>query len=531
MKNISSFIICSTKNCFAVKLKMEVEIFDRFAGVLTTLRHESGNITPKIIKDVYGLLDYALANRMYKFVVDSTWGPLSSVVHNYIMIRAEKNKQTIEPMAYKLAFSFFFKQGAYQYAAGAMMRLATLCIEQASILASDNDTADVEKANTQLEDEVRNLILESQRALATAANIACVLSHASYFTQQNISPDFILGARWGVSKQSQHFLAKSILQDAHTANINRHEAEVILDNFHLFQQDEFEWTVGQIRREFVRISAMADLSSPNRRGYIASDGISILAASINQTSCCCRPSQVLQLSITQILDYLSRRGDIETALSICKAFSTGPNIVIQTILNHMVLLLDSMINIKDDAQSYFMNTFFQIKHLLTTTTVHTYKIKSVEQCLETQLKQQNITNNEIKEIRERFLCELETCRAILYDILGYFSDENGFLLPEFCNNCDHIFCSSNLFAEILISALVASRKHNPKGETHLSSNPVELFKLLNLVLDGLIERVSYEHKDLFELYIERLGLVNEFKVQLSKLSMGRPTDENRVIFA
>lgn len=51
-------------------------------------------------------MDYALANRLYKFVVDSTWGPLSSVVHNYIMIRAEKNKQTIEPMAYKLAFSF-----------------------------------------------------------------------------------------------------------------------------------------------------------------------------------------------------------------------------------------------------------------------------------------------------------------------------------------------------------------------------------------------------------------------------------------
>lgn len=69
-----------------------------------------------------------------------------------------------------------------------------------------------------------------------------------------------------MSKQSQHFLAKSVLQDVQTANINKHEAEVILDNFHLFQQDEFEWTVGQIRREFVKVSAMTDLSTPSRRG-------------------------------------------------------------------------------------------------------------------------------------------------------------------------------------------------------------------------------------------------------------------------
>lgn len=510
---------------------MEVEIFDRFAGVLTTLRHENGNITPRIIKDVYSLLDYALANRLYKFVVDSTWGPLSSVVHNYIMIRAEKNKQTIEPMAYKLAFSFFFKQGAYQYASGAMMRLASLCLEQAIILTSDTDIFDGEKANSQLEDEIRNLLLESQRSLAIAANIVGVLSHASYFVKKNILPDFIVGAKWGVSKQSQHFLAKSVLQDVQTANINKHEAEVILDNFHLFQQDEFEWTVGQIRREFVKVSAMTDLSTPSRRGYIASDGISILAASVNQASCCCRPSQVLQLSVTELLDCLARRGDIEEALSICRAFNIGPNIVLQTLINHIILLLDSMMNIKDDAQSYFMNTFFQIKHLLTTTTVHTYKVKGVEQCLETQLKQQSITNNEIKEIRERFICELETCRAILYDILGYFSDENGFLLPEFCNNCDQAFCGSNLFAEILISALVASRKHESKDETRLSSSPTELLKLLNLLLDGLIERASYEHKNLFELYIERLGLMDEFKVQLSRLSTIRPTDENRVIFA
>lgn len=517
----------------AIKIKMEVEIFDRFAGVLTNLRHENGSITPRIIKDVYSLLDYAITNRMYKFIVDSTWGPLSSVVHNYIMIRAEKNKQSIEPTAYKLAFSFFFKQGAYQYAAGAMMRLASLCLDQASILAADSDgidSIDNEKTDARVEDEVRSLILEAQRALATAANIVGVMSHASYFTEKRILSDFVLGAKWGVSEQSQHFLAKSILQDAQTANINKHEAEIILDNFHLFQQDELEWTVGQIRREFVKVNAMADLSSPNRRGYIASDGISILAASVNQASCCCRPSQVLQLSVTDIIDYLARRGDIEAALSICNAFSIGPNIVLQTLVNHMVLLLDSMINIKNDAQSYFMNTYFQIKHLLTTTAVHTYKLKGVEQCLEAQLKQQVITNNEITEIRERFICELETCRAILYDILGYFSDENGFLLKIFCNNCNNIFCASNLFAEILISALVSSRKHESESETKLSSSPAEILKLLNLLLDGLIERALHEHREIFRLYVERLGLVDELKVQLSRLSTAHPTDENRVIF-
>lgn len=509
---------------------MELEIFDRFASILTILRNEEGNITPRIIKDVYSLLDYAITKHVYQFIVNSTWGPLSSVVHNYIMIYAEKNKQSIEPAAYKLAFSFFFKQGAYQYASGAMMRLASLCLEQALILATESNSLDSGKTDSQYEDEIRSLILEAQRSLAIAANVVGTMLHASYFTETKILPCFVIGAKWGVSKQTQHFLAKSILQDAHTANINKHEAEVILENFHMFQQDELEWTVGKIRREFVRVNAMVDLASPNRRGYVSSDGLSILVASINKAPCCCKPSQVLQLSVIDLIDCLARRGDIETALSVCIAFNVGPNIVLQTLINHMILLLDSMLTIKDDAHSYFMNTFFQLRHLLTTTTVHTYKIKSVEQCLESYLKQQVIKNNEIKEIRERFICELETCRSILYDILGRFSDDDGFLLKVFCNNSNYIFCASNLFAEILVSALVASQRQNPNDEIKLSSSPAELLKILNLLLDGLIERALHEHKELFKLYVERLGLVDEFKIQLNRLFTAHLTDENMVIF-
>lgn len=77
------------------------------------------------------------------------------------------------------------------------MRLASLCLEQAIILTSDTDIFDGEKANSQLEDEIRNLLLESQRSLAIAANIVGVLSHASYFVKKEYLARFYSGSQMG----------------------------------------------------------------------------------------------------------------------------------------------------------------------------------------------------------------------------------------------------------------------------------------------------------------------------------------------
>lgn len=464
---------------------MEVEVFARVATLLTALEHERSTDAPHILRDLYSTLDLIIEKGQFGFLVCSSWGPFLPEVCNYMMIRAEKDKTAIDQKAYQLAYAFFFKRSDFKRAAGAMMRLAELCIEQARYLA---------RTSPDDGEQIISLLRSAQGALSVAV---CVVDSAlTAEALQNVPPTKIVAAEWGVSASDQLRLTRSIFNAEGDDSMN-----YIIENFQLIQETVLSWSAASVFQELARTTAMVLLCNSRRCGYVSADTISALSAMQPEHRCYLDPSHVVFLHIPDLIDALARRGDIEAALSLVKNYSYCPSLVLQALMNHLVLCLDRALSMRDEDPPMLINQLFQLHHTLTYTNIPR-RTSSVAELLAEQLRQRQLTNGDLIELRTRYLVEIELIVAMVFDILCEFADDNCQSLPEYCNGFDMALGGSSLAMELVLSVIAASKKR-PLGNQLLPSlGCKDLLHLVNILFGGLLINVAKANDDLVRIYAD-----------------------------
>ncbi|TNJ29129.1 hypothetical protein GMRT_15775 [Giardia muris] len=470
---------------------MEVEVFARVATLLTALEHERSTDAPHILRDLYSTLDLIIEKGQFGFLVCSSWGPFLPEVCNYMMIRAEKNKDAIDQKAYQLAYAFFFKRSDFKRAAGAMMRLAELCLEQAMYLA---------RTSPEDGEQIISLLQSAQGALSIAA---CVVDFAlTAEALQGVPRSKVVAAEWGVSSNDQVRLARSVFNAEGAEGAN-----YIIEHFHLLQETVLSWSAASVFQELAKTTAMVLLCNSRRWGYVSADTISALSAMQIEHRCFLDPSHVVFLRVPDIIDALARRGDIEAALSLTKAYFFCPSLVLQALVNHLVLCLDRALSMRDEDPPMIINQLFQLHHTLTYTSIPRHI--SVADLLAEQLRQRQLANGDLIELRNRYLVEVELIVAMIFDILCEFADDNCQVLPEYCNGFDTAFGGSSLAMELVLSVIAASKRRSLRDQLVPSLGCRDLLHLVNILFQGLFVSVIKANEGLVRIYADYFDATQE----------------------
>lgn len=291
--------------------------FDYYSNLAFLLEeYEASRDLKAVAPQLMLLLDTLFKAGRFDILVGSQWGRFQPLVADYFISAAEQrtdvDNDVINKVPFDTAFAYFLKRGDFPHAVGAVARFATFC-EFYALRLRRNES----------EPYILQLLVTATQYWAFALSLSELLAKslvgAAEGAPEGSAPQDVVTGRWGlISGDSQYF---TVGEDA-----------------------EITWSHVEIVRAYATALAREELCVDIRRGSAYPGTLSDKVVKTGPEPWSFKPSVVADLAPLQLVDLLSRRGDVETALSLCKECGLFPSSVIRALVAQLVFCLDTLLN-------------------------------------------------------------------------------------------------------------------------------------------------------------------------------------------